>query len=528
MALGLALGCTSAAISASASDDTNAPPATNAPAAQPYGKKVNVGFFKRLNEAFMEQSATQCYTPPTPPAPGAPTPPPSRRIGDPPFDSPPYPDADWQLGGGPNVIGDPGALRDSPYPLMQTLYDGPHGKAWYDSRVQIYGWEDVGGNVSTSRNNSPSSPTGGLTPNFPEVYDERPDRVEQDQFVVYVERMADENQLDHIDWGFRYSFVYGLDYRFMSSRGFLDHQVLQDNQFQGIDMPMMYANLYLPHIAQGMNVILGRIISLPDIEQQLAPNNLMYSHSITYGFDNYTEWGLWTATKLNSQLVLQVGLSCGVDIAPWEKQDPGDQPTPSILLQWILPNGKDELYGGMNSFNNGNFGYNNLQEAMLCYSHKFNDRWWTTFENQYMYMKHTTTSPTTTESGTLLPAGGREPVPYQDGFFPVRPGFCAEGGILNYTCCRIAPNAFLTIRNEWYDDSSGARTGYASSYDENGIGITWWPNKLIVLRPEIRYEHSFAATSYNAYYDSSVMHGAYDSGTKHDQFTFACDLQFHF
>ena len=62
------------------------------------------------------------------PAPGAP-PAPVRRIGPTPFDSPPYPDMDWQIGGGPNVIGDPGALRDSPFPLMQALYDGPDGEA---------------------------------------------------------------------------------------------------------------------------------------------------------------------------------------------------------------------------------------------------------------------------------------------------------------------------------------------------------------------------------------------------------------
>src|SRR5208283_1203341 len=126
----------------------------------PYGKKEKVGFLRRLNEAFMEQAGTPAYAPPDTNAPPAPT----RRIGPPPFDSPPYPDGDWQLGGGPNVIGDPGALRDSPWPLMQAIYDGPHGKGWYDSRIQLYGWWTVSGNISSSHL--------GPTPNFPEVYDE--------------------------------------------------------------------------------------------------------------------------------------------------------------------------------------------------------------------------------------------------------------------------------------------------------------------------------------------------------------------
>src|SRR5580658_9615260 len=120
-----------------ADSDTNAPPAatpsTNAPAAQPYGKKANLPFWQRLNEAYGEQMATPAYSPPGTNAPPSPT----RRIGPTPFDAPPYADADWQIGGGPQVIGDPGALRDSPFPLMQAIYDGPHGESWYNSRFQI-------------------------------------------------------------------------------------------------------------------------------------------------------------------------------------------------------------------------------------------------------------------------------------------------------------------------------------------------------------------------------------------------------
>jgi len=508
-----AIGLVSLASVAQADPTTNAPAATsstNAPAAQPYGKKPKESFFRRLNEAYGEQNGTPVFAAPDTNAPA----PPMRRIGPPPFDGPPYPTQEWQLGGGPNVIGDPGALRDSPYPLMQAIYDGPHGQAWYDSRIQIYGWETVSGNMSTSHNttgNVPASPKDGqagsntqASPqdnNFPEVYDERSDRFEQDQFVVYIERMADENQVDHIDWGFRYSFVYGLDYRFMISRGFLSDQLLVRNQYAGIDMPMMYANLYVPQVAQGMNIIVGRIISEPDIEQQLAPNNLMASHSITYGFDNYTMWGIWNTIKINNQWTVQAGLADGVDMAPWQA-DVGRQFTGSLLLQWILPGGHDEIYGGMNSLNNGHFGYNNLQETIVSYTHKFDEKWWTTFEFQYMYQKDCTTAPTAA-------------VPFQDGFYPTHNGFVAEGGLVNYTMYRLTSNAFFTLRNEGYDDSGGARTGFATIYEENAVGITWFPNKLLCVRPELRFEHSFSQR-------------AYDNGTRHNQATLACDFTYHF
>jgi hypothetical protein len=472
--------------------------ATNAAAAttQPYGKKADKHFGERLAGAEAGQNATPVFTPLPPAIPGAPASPATRRIGDQPFDGPPFPTGDWQIGGGPNVIGDPGALRDNPFPLMQAIYDGPNGKAWYESRIQLYGWETVGANFSSSHNTAL-----GPNANFPEIYDERSNHIEQDQFVLYLERMADQNQTDHIDWGFRLSAVYGLDYRFMISRGFLSNQLLKDNKYSGVDLPMMYGNLYIPHVAQGLQLIVGRIISLPDIEQQLAPNNLMASHSILYSFDDYTLWGVWTTTKLNANWILQVGLAAGVDVAPWQR-DPGRQATGSVLLQYIASGGRDSWYGGMNSFNNGKFGYNNLQEAIFSYTHKFDETWWTSFEAQYMYMNACTTEPTAA-------------VPYQNGFFPLHPGFVAEGGLLNYTMRRMAPNTFLTFRNEFYNDSGGARTGYRTTYYEGSVGTTWWPNKLICVRPELRYDHAFKAAPYN-------------NGTRRSQTTLACDATYHF
>ena len=134
--------------------------------------------------------------------------------------------------------------------------------------------------------------------------------MELDQAVLYIERMADQNQTDHIDWGFRIACLDGLDYRFMASRGYInDNNLFRDNKFTGFDTPMLYLQVYIPQIAEGMSIILGRIISMPDIEQQLAPNNLMASHSLVYSFDNYTMWGLWTTTKLNANWVLQLSTS---------------------------------------------------------------------------------------------------------------------------------------------------------------------------------------------------------------------------
>src|SRR4030095_4711480 len=104
-------------------------------------KKLHEPFAQRLGEAFLEQLGTPAYTPPDPNAPY------TRRIPPPPFDSPPFPSGDWQIGGTP-IIGDPGEL--APYPLMQAIYEGPGGQAWKDSKVQIYGWGNFSGNSRPS------------------------------------------------------------------------------------------------------------------------------------------------------------------------------------------------------------------------------------------------------------------------------------------------------------------------------------------------------------------------------------------
>jgi putative OmpL-like beta-barrel porin-2 len=455
--------------------------------AEAAAKKMREPFFQRLTEAYLEQLGTPANVPPPPDAPN------TRRIPPAPFDSPPFPAGDWQIGGSP-VIGDPGQL--APYPLMQALYDGPNGDAWKKSKIQLYGWVNFSGNISTSHTSSASQ-----NGNFPLIYDLRPNRMELNQFVVYLERMPDENQQDHVDWGFRISTLYGLDYRFTTTYGFLSDQLLKHNSYSGFDMPMIYLDLYVPQIFQGMNIRIGRIISEPDIEAQLAPNNLMATHSLLYSFDDYCHEGIFTTTKINDQWTIQLGIDGGTDVALWQK-DPGRQVTGDIMIQWTAPNQKDSIYAGANSFNNGEFGYNNLQQFVATWTHKFNDKIYTTTEAWYMYMNNATTQPT-------------KEVPFQNGFFPVRPGYAPEWAVVNYTMFRLSPGAFLTFRNEYFNDKVGSRTGFATRYSEHSIGITWWPDKIITIRPELRFDHAYDANAYN-------------NGTRKSQLAFVTDFIYHF
>ena len=182
------------------------------------------------------------------------------------------------------------------------------------SRAKWYGWGAVGANGSSNNRGNASK---GIPANWPSAYDEFPNTIVLDQFAVYYERIPDEAQKDHFDWGWRLTSLYGQDYRFTTSKGMLSQQLLVKNAQYGWDPVMFYLDFYFPHVADGMNVRVGRYISLPDIEAQLAPNNYTYSHSILYTFDCYTQLGMNVTIKINDHWTVQGGISPGCDVMPW-------------------------------------------------------------------------------------------------------------------------------------------------------------------------------------------------------------------
>ena len=272
--------------------ESSGPAEANQNAAQPDGTQQQGSFLNRLFTAYRQDwSASSDGGPDVP-----------RRIPTSPLTSPPYPSADWNYGGS-SVIG---ATNTTSYPLMQAVYGGANGEAWKQSRVQVYGWINPGFNVSTSRDS-----------NLPEGYNIFPNRIDLDQAVLYVERTPDTVQKDHVDWGFRAGGMYGIDYHFTAAKGWLSQQLLQDHRQYGFDPLMLYGDLYFPQVADGLNIRMGRYISVPDIEAQLAVNNYTYSHSLLFSYDPFTQTGIIGTLKLNDRWLINLGLSAGNDIAPW-------------------------------------------------------------------------------------------------------------------------------------------------------------------------------------------------------------------
>ncbi|TCV92757.1 putative OmpL-like beta-barrel porin-2 [Luteibacter rhizovicinus] len=424
------------------------------------------GLISRMAAAYREDAQ-----------PSAPGDAPPRRAMDAPLDSPPFPSSEWQLGGVDNNVGVPDT--NARYPLEKALSCNALGQ-WLDrNKIQVYGWMAPSINFSSSDNS-----------NYPVSYVSRPNRVEFDQFLLRIQRLPDTVQTDHIDWGFHFDQLYGYDYHYTAMKGVVSNQLLNNNRVNGYDPMIFYGNIYIPWVAQGMEVIFGRYLSLPDIEAQFSPNNYLVTHSVLYTVDAYTNMGILTTTKLNDQWTLQVGLHGGDDVAIWNRDA---RLTGQVCVRWVSKSNDDMIYPCVESYNNKRQTYNNLQEYVITWGHRFNSR-------LHMLTQAYQLTVNSVALATLPEGQTKDANAY---------------GIVNYMNYELNPRTMLSFRNEFYNDADGQRTGYKTHYVTSTLGMTRWVTPDLEVRPEVRYDHA-------------SDQAAYDSGTKHTQWMAVMDVIMHF
>ena len=439
-----------------------------------------------------------------------------------PQSTPPMPFTEWPYGGTQNIGKTLPNSVDSP--LMVALGNTELGHAMSDAHIQVYGWVDPAGNISTNT----VRPAG----NLPISYDYTPNTVQLDQAVLYIERLPDEVQNDHFDWGFRISGLYGVDGRYTMAYGLFSNQLLKDNAVNIFDMPMVYAELYFP-VVQGLNIRIGRFISIPDIEAQLAPNNYTYVHSLTYTWDNYTNTGIEATLAVTKNWMIQLGLTVGSDTMPWDAgaritnllpgnvlypgttmlKDPGAVPSVTTGIRWTSDDGKDDLNLVADAINGGQWGYNNLQWIGGTYYHKFNDYWHIAVES---YNLHENNVPNLNNpTAAAIVAGGG--TPFSPQFIPFNApnaALCANPVVLTCTAetqtfliyVNYSPNKLnnFSLRAEWYDDMQGQRTGVASRYIDIAAAWQHWLSPQVELRPEIAYYRSLDAPAFNGNVNAGI------------------------
>jgi hypothetical protein len=416
----------------------------------------------------------------------------ARRQGYPPapLNSPPWAWTDWPIGG-TALLGGASPNADGGN-LMKALGGTSVGDWMKDNHIEIWGWLDGGFNISTSHGQNGNAPAG---------YDFNANTAQLNQAVVYIERVPDTVQTDHLDWGFRIVGLYGTDYREVTMQGLFSDQLTRHNNLYGWTPTNFYYDLYIPWVGEGSNFRVGRYTTLGDIEADLDLQNVFDSHSLYYTYDPFTQFGGIWSTRLTKNWTVQAGINAGSDVAPWENDA---KPTVTGCVQWTSDSSWDAAYLCANGTNDGKYAFNNVNLYQFMGYHKITDRLWVATEDYYEYEKS-------------VPAVGQATIA------GANPTICNTGvacwagsyAISFYIMYQLSDRDYIGLRNEGYDDVRGQRTGFATWYTENTLGYVHWLSPSVEVRPEIRFDHSYAAA-------------AYDNGTRRNQFTFASDIVIKF
>ncbi len=294
---------------------------------------------------------------------------------------------------------------------------------------------------------------------------------------------------------------------------------------------MYYGEVYIPQVMEGLLVRFGRYISLPDIEAQLAPNNYMYSHSMTYVIDGYTNQGAVATLQVTKDFMVQAGLSVGTDSefqnarnvryaaipggvlyqpvpgvfatttaqpAYSGQADPGIKPSFVACGRYQTPDAYDNIYLCANGVNTGTFGYNNQQWYGGSFYHKFNEDWHIAIESWHMHEDNVPNllSPlvTTVANPFYYMVNGPNLAQCSN---PLQATCTArEWSVVTYLNYKFTPLDNISWRMEYFNDITGQRTGIKTSYFNYALGWQHWFSPTVEVRPEVAFYNSLKAPAF--------------------------------
>ena len=122
----------------------------------------------------------------------------------------------------------------------------------------------------------------------------------------------------------------------------------------------------------------------------------------------------------------------------------------------------DAVYTVLNQINNAEFqhftvngqpaGHDNFNYIVSTWEHRFSKEIHTKWEAYYMWEFNAELggTPSLGAPQTFASAGSDN---------PTIPGMSLAYGVLNYTMFQVSKRDYFTVRNEWYRDQTGFRTG---------------------------------------------------------------------
>ena len=127
---------------------------------------------------------------------------------------------------------------------------------------------------------------------------------------------------------------------------------------------------------------------------------------------------------------------------------------------------------------------------MTTWEHRFNRKVHTKTEAYYMWQDDAVVGGTPSLGPVMNFGGG-------GGLGKYIPGVSRTYGVLNYTMFAVSRRDYFTIRNEWWRDEQGERSGFPSNYSSHTIGLSHQFSDLVMIRPEIGFYHSYDTPAFD-------------------------------
>lgn len=195
-------------------------------------------------------------------------------------------------------------------PSEEAARDAVVAKEEAKSRF-ITGWIETGftGNFDSPKDNQ----------NFGRLLDDRSNEIVMNQAVLNFERALAQEQ--RFDWGFKLQLLFGTDARYIHSLGMRYHQA-ESGQYQG-DVPEVFLSLHFPVVTEGgIDVQLGKFITLEGVETVDPRQNSFYSHTYIFNFGLPTSHtGVLFTLHANQALDLMAGVTRGVNTSVDDNND---------------------------------------------------------------------------------------------------------------------------------------------------------------------------------------------------------------
>lgn len=337
--------------------------------------------------------------------------------------------------------------------LLKSLQGTWPGWVLDDHRVQILGWTDASFTASSATHDQ-----------LPMGFNYRANELLLQQNWLRIESPVVSSGTTQPTFGFRSDWILpGSDYRFTLARGLFDDQLTANDgspSTYGFDPVELYAEVYFPNVAHGLDIKLGRVFCQYGVETIDAPSNALFSHGYTFIYDPFTHTGLMATAKLTDTWTVQLGIMLGSDVFI----DPASEPYGMATFRWAPPGGRDTVLLSF-IFGSGRFNqieaFNNPNIVDLVYTHQLTSRLTYSFEGLGGYQ-------------TNVPAIGT----------------AHWFGLLNYLTLVLTPRLSGTMRLEFFDDIDGQRTGFAGLYTAATAGVAFKPRKELTIRPELRYDYN--------------------------------------